>query len=345
MKTNQIALLLVGAVCALSGCASSGGSKKDKSVEPTPTSQTPTPSVDPRNVPYEDTYENYDNYYADYDFKNQTGDDLKLEMHKYFVLEHKTYVTYDNYWYYSNTAADRVPGTEKNELFYTNKQVARETHENQDREHVWPCASSNGLWRRYSAGGTNLIEHNIDQTGTFKYWGAGSDLYHVRPATSRVNQSRSDASFYDFADSELSEQTKLQDGGPYVCYVNGAKNKFEVDDHVKGDVARIIMYLWVHYNQMGAYNVYYSPTHTPVYSLDEAITDEGHSPYVCGMLSLTSILAYPTELECMDKLVEWNRIDPPSAVEVNRNNYVQTVQGNRNPFVDYPQLVEHMLYD
>ena len=343
MKTNRLSLLLLIGVFAFSGCHSSSGNK-DQSTSPT--SEQPGPSSNPKNIPYEDVYPNYDAYYSDYDFQTLVGDDLKLEMHKYFILEHQTYITYDNWWYYVDTGADAVPNTERNELFYTNKQVDRIPHSNQDREHVWPCASSNGLWRRYSAGSTELVEHNIDESSTkFKYWGAGSDLYHVRPATSSVNQKRSDASFYDFDDSELSDLIRLYDGGPYVCYVNTAKNKFEVDDHVKGDVARIIMYLWVHYNQMGAYNVYYSPDHTPVYSLNEGISEEGHSPYVCGMLSLTSVMAYPTEQECMEKLVEWNQIDPPSAVEVNRNNYVQTVQGNRNPFVDYPQLVEHMLFE
>ena len=39
---------------------------------------------------------------------------------------------------------------------------------------------------------------------------------------------------------------------------------------------------------------------------------------------------------------EWNNLDKPSEVEKLRNTTVQKVQGNRNPFVDYPDLVEKM---
>ena len=336
---NRLSFLLVAAVCAFSGCTSkgSGGGTKTSSK---------TPSVDPRNIPYEDKFDKYNEFYGefDYDLRTLDGDDLKLEMHKYFIEAHKTYITYDNYWYYANTASDKIPGTNTNELFYTAQTSPSNTHENQDREHVWPCAASNGLWRRYNAATPIADEHNIDKTGTFKYWGAGSDLFHVRPATSRVNQQRSDAAFYEFSSAERSSAIKLSDGGPYSCYVNSAKNKFEVDDHFKGDVARIIMYLWVHYTAMGEFNVYYSPEHTPVYTLDEAINEEGHSPNVCGQLSLRNVLAYDDEVSCHNKLVEWNRLDPPSQVELNRNNYVQSVQGNRNPFIDYPQLVEKILF-
>ena len=33
-------------------------------------------------------------------------------------------------------------------------------------------------------------------------------------------------------------------------------------------------------------------------------------------------------------LLEWNRIDPVSDTEIIRNNYIYTIQGNRNPFID-----------
>lgn len=339
MKSSRVSILVISAVCALCGC--SKGSKKEKSSSATSSSQAPSTK---QILPYEEVFNNYDSYYAHYNFKELYGDELKAEMHKYFILEHQTYVTYQNYWYYANGGSDLIPGTEQNELFYTAKRSNYRTHENQDREHVWPCANSGNLWRREGGAVEIATEHNIDATGAYAYWGGGSDLYHVRPATSSVNQKRSDSKFYEFSDAELAQQTRLSDGGPYVAYVDALKNKVEVADEFKGDVARIIMYIWIHYSSIGSVNVYYSPEHKPVYSLNEAINEPGHSPYVCGLISLKNILAYDTETECMEKIVEWNRIDPPSAVELNRNNYVETVQGNRNPFVDYPQLVDHILY-
>ena len=47
-------------------------------------------------------------------------------------------------------------------------------------------------------------------------------------------------------------------------------------------------------------------------------------------------LAIPASEESV--LRQWNAEDPPSQVERTRNDAIEAVQGNRNPFVDYPQL-------
>jgi hypothetical protein len=41
-------------------------------------------------------------------------------------------------------------------------------------------------------------------------------------------------------------------------------------------------------------------------------------------------------------LLKWHRQDPVSQKEVDRNNAIQKTQGNRNPFIDYPYLVEYI---
>lgn len=334
MKMNRVSLLLVAAVCAFSGCTKSNSSKKNTnhSSGSEPTSTEP--------APYENVYPDYDKHYTGYNINTQIGSNLQFELHKYFIEKHTTYVTYGNYWYYANTATDLVPGTETNELFYTGKISSRTSHEGQDREHVWACARSNGLWWRSSP----VWEYNIAERND-KYWGGGSDLFHVRPATgTKINQKRLDAPFYVFSESEIGAQTALTDGGPYTCYVDDNANRFQVDKAFRGDIARIIMYMWIHYSLIGDVHVYYSENYTPVYSLEEAVPlSYEHNPNVCGNLLLTDIMAYQTVEECYAALKEWNRIDPPSAVEVNRNNYVESVQGNRNPFIDYPQLVDRCL--
>ena len=74
-------------------------------------------------------------------------------------------------------------------------------------------------------------------------------------------------------------------------------------DEYKGDVARIIFYLMTRYPQS-------------------------------DNLSFTNI-AQSKEL-----LLSWNRLDPVSKLEMNRNNYIETIQGNRNPFIDYPKFAD-----
>ena len=36
----------------------------------------------------------------------------------------------------------------------------------------------------------------------------------------------------------------------------------------------------------------------------------------------------------MDLLLKWNDLDPVDQLEINRNNEVYKIQGNRNPFID-----------
>jgi hypothetical protein len=41
-------------------------------------------------------------------------------------------------------------------------------------------------------------------------------------------------------------------------------------------------------------------------------------------------------------LLVWNHSDPKDDFEMNRNNYIYTWQMNRNPFIDYPLLVDYI---
>ena len=55
---------------------------------------------------------------------------------------------------------------------------------------------------------------------------------------------------------------------------------------------------------------------------------------------------YPTLKEWAYKLyIQWAKADKPDAVEVKRNNDVYKIQGNRNPYVDFPNLMEYVWGD
>lgn len=41
-------------------------------------------------------------------------------------------------------------------------------------------------------------------------------------------------------------------------------------------------------------------------------------------------------------MLNWHKADPPSAAEQNRNDRIERIQGNRNPFIDQPELVESL---
>ena len=44
-----------------------------------------------------------------------------------------------------------------------------------------------------------------------------------------------------------------------------------------------------------------------------------------------------------EMLREWHLSDPPEEWERDRNSLIEVVQGNRNPFIDYPEMVEGLL--
>ena len=56
--------------------------------------------------------------------------------------------------------------------------------------------------------------------------------------------------------------------------------------------------------------------------------------------------AYPTlNAYGQTLLLKWHRQDPVSQKEIDRNNAVYSFQGNRNPYIDYPNLVEYIWGD
>ena len=110
--------------------------------------------------------------------------------------------------------------------------------------------------------------------------GGGADLHHIRPAEKGVNSSRGNKPY--------GEST--------------SKGFYEPADNVKGDVARIILYVYVRWNS------------------DWGATD------------VTEVF------ESVDILLAWCELDPVDTWEMGRNEVVQSIQGNRNAFIDYPEL-------
>jgi len=81
---------------------------------------------------------------------------------------------------------------------------------------------------------------------------------------------------------------------------------YEPPDTVKGDIARILFYMDVMYDTL-------------------TLVDSSPSTYQMAMLSV---------------LLQWNIDDPVDAFEMNRNEIIYSKQGNRNPFIDHPELAD-----
>lgn len=160
------------------------------------------------------------------------------------------------------------------------------------------------------------------------------DLGHIVPTDGKVNSYRSNFPFGEvnsgntYSISKLGSAKSITTSNTIVNTSGSttqtcASTVFEPADDYKGDFARMYMYMRVRYyntnfTQDGSYGKYhFSTTYTKA-----------------GYYGLT---AYSVAL-----LMKWHRQDPVSQKEIDRNNAMQTVQGNRNPFIDYPCLAEYL---
>lgn len=65
-----------------------------------------------------------------------------------------------------------------------------------------------------------------------------------------------------------------------------------------------------------------------------------------GAVVFRDFSPYPTLMEkTAEVFLEWNRKYPPTQHEMELNNGIYSIQGNRNPFVDMPELAEHIWGD
>ncbi|WKD86766.1 Extracellular ribonuclease [Polaribacter huanghezhanensis] len=134
--------------------------------------------------------------------------------------------------------------------------------------------------------------------------GPGTDAHNLRPTDRETNSERSNKKF-----AVGSGNSGNVTGGWYP------------GDEWKGDVARIIMYMYVRYNGNGS-----------------SISQTNCLPTNVGVGSNTS-----TGDDMIDLFLLWNAEDPVSDIEKVRNTYHentsnQYAQGNRNPFIDNPYL-------
>ena len=50
----------------------------------------------------------------------------------------------------------------------------------------------------------------------------------------------------------------------------------------------------------------------------------------------------PIQDKLEDRLRTWHFEDPPDKAENERNSLIELIQGNRNPFIDHPEIVERV---
>ena len=178
---------------------------------------------------------------------------------------------------------------------------------NMSREHVWP--KSNG---------------NFFETG------AGSDLHHLRPTDATTNSTRNNYTFGDVQNKSISGKKKVTNsaGTTILWYAssysgNNCAGLVEVMDSVKGDVARILLYVYVTYGS--------SNTNKNLFTKCDPYGGSGNDGNDGDKI-----------IESLETLLQWNAVDPVDEWEMRRNDLCEDVQGNRNVFIDYPELAWYL---
>lgn len=128
-----------------------------------------------------------------------------------------------------------------------------------------------------------------------------SDYHHLFP----TNQDEANALRSNYPMGVVVNATSTYLGCKFGTDANG-NTVFEPRDEHKGDAARAIMYEAICYNGVDGYNwKFRDPISTSI--------PYGQDQYV---------------------LKTWHFQDPPSDWEIARNDYIDSLQGNRNPFID-----------
>ena len=143
----------------------------------------------------------------------------------------------------------------------------------------------------------------------------GYDMQSVRPASTAVNSDRGSAAYGE-------------GGNYYNPDENGINNPLYEPSHLgsyRGDCARCILYDYVVYGTKGGYS-------NPLYD----------SKVRADLLQQTGTNGV---FQSITVLLKWHMLDPSSLTEMVHNDGAQTYQGNRNPFIDYPELAIQMLKD
>ncbi|QSE96351.1 endonuclease [Fulvivirga lutea] len=156
-------------------------------------------------------------------------------------------------------------------------------------------------------------EHTIPQSFFGSSLPMRSDIHHLFPTHMNVNSARGSDPFGEINDASTDTWYIGNSSGIQTLssipssnidnYSEDTGFLFEPREDHKGDLARAVFYFYTVYPSQAG----------PI----EDIVDGGD----------------------LNILYEWHQNDPVDAWETQRNNRIEAAQGNRNPYVDYPDIV------
>lgn len=178
-------------------------------------------------------------------------------------------------------------------------------------------SSSDNTSYANAIGGMN-IEHSFPKS----WWGGSKneayvDLFNLMPCETSINSSKSNYAMGKVTDVKVNNGcTKVGTG--YTSPGQTAQ-LWEPADKWKGDFARDYFYMVTAYSDLN---------------------------WTSNGLDMLETGDYPTMQQwAYTLLLQWAKQDPVDEIERKRNDDVYSIQKNRNPFVDFPNLAEYIWGD
>lgn len=160
-------------------------------------------------------------------------------------------------------------------------------------------------------------EHTIPQSWFDEKTPMKSDAFHVYPTDGKVNGIRSNYPHGETNASPIGGKALGKIGSSSVSGYSGTV--YEPDDEYKGDIARTYFYFVTCYEDK-----------LSGFDKNNVLTGDTYPSLTYWFYNL---------------MLDWHREDPVSKKETDRNEAVYKHQKNRNPFIDYPELAEHIWGD
>ena len=234
-------------------------------------------------------------YYQSIDL-TLSGQPLKQELSNLISSTHQNLIPYTSNssidtWDVIKSSDTYILDTSKVYLVYGYNDNDADFENDLTRDKSLSCHGSacDGLWNREHVFPKSLSNPIL----TTNFPGPGTDVHNLRSC--------------DYVTNSWRGNLKYSSGNGFAG--TSSSGNWYPGDSWKGDVARIIMYMYLRYSTQclptnaGDGNTQYSP--------------DGDIP---------------------DIFLEWNAADLVSSFEENRNDAIALFQGNRNPFIDNPYL-------
>lgn len=239
--------------------------------------------------------------YYDSITNTSSGTTLASSLHTLSESKHTNPISYDGLWTAYYTT-DVLPGT--GIIWDTYSEILYTVGDDQDKGN-------------HSVEGDSYNrEHTVPQSWFSKASPMVADTHHILATDSVVNGIRSN---YPYGEVGTITNSNCPTG-------NGSKlgtsnfsgysgTVFEPIDEYKGDIARGYFYMAIRYS--------------------DKLANWGDGAEVAFTSSYPYLTSYALNL-----FTKWSHEDPVSDKEIIRNDAIEDVQGNRNPFIDHPEWID-----